>query len=65
MKQKLTLEETIQALNMTMPAQTGETPVPKNKPAYADVYYTEAKDERQSLDIYLPKQVDGPAPVIV
>ena len=30
MKQKLTLEETIQALNMTMPAQTGETPVPKN-----------------------------------
>ena len=65
MKQKLTLEETIQALNMTMPAQTGETPVPKNKPAYADVYYTEAKDERQSLDIYLPRQSDGPAPVIV
>ena len=24
MKQKLTLEETIQALNMTMPAQTGD-----------------------------------------
>lgn len=65
MKQKLTLEETMQALNMTMPVQTGETPVPKNKPAYADVYYTEAKDKRQSLDIYLPRQSDGPAPVIV
>ncbi len=65
MKQKLTLEETIQALNMTMPAQTGETPVPKNKPTYADVYYTNAKDERQSLDIYLPRQSDAPAPVIV
>ena len=65
MKQKLTLEETIQALNMAMPAQTGETPVPKNKPTYADVYYTDAKDKRQSLDIYLPRQSDGPAPVIV
>ena len=65
MKQKLTLEETIHALNMTMPVQTGETPVPKNKPAYADVYYTEAKDERQSLDIYLPRQSDVPSPVIV
>ncbi len=50
---------------MAMPAQTGETPVPKNKPTYADVYYTDAKDERQSLDIYLPRQSDGPAPVIV
>ena len=50
---------------MTMLAQTGETPVPKNKPAYADVYYTDAKDERQSLDIYLPRQSDELAPVIV
>lgn len=48
-----------------MPAQTGETPVPKNKPAYADVYYTDAKDERQSLDFYLPRQSDELAPVIV
>lgn len=44
MKQKMTLEETIHALNMAMPVQTGETPVPKNKPAYADVYYTDVKD---------------------